>query len=258
VTTQPESQIVERSSFVLVTSTTEIIRGVSRVRVNEAYTEALRAAGLVPLVLPPVPDDLAVRALEGVAGLVLTGGEDMDPALYGQAPHPAAGAPHVMRDQYEIALCRAARDRSVPTLAICRGAQVMNVALGGTLVQDIPDQVRGAIPHAPLNMRDKRVHRVRIDERSLLAAAIGTTDITVNSSHHQSVDRVPDGLRVNARADDGVIEGLESTDPAWWMVGVQWHPEELTATDDAWDRDLFTAFAKRCAMIERQPASVIS
>jgi putative glutamine amidotransferase len=249
---------VERSSFVLITSTTEVIRGVPRVRVNEAYTDALRAAGLVPLVLPPVPEELAVRALDGVAGLVLTGGEDMDPAYYGQAPHPAANAPHVMRDRYELALCHAARDRRVPTLAICRGVQVVNVAFGGTLVQDIPDQVHDAFPHAPANARGKRVHRVRIAEGSLLARAVGATEITTNSSHHQSVDRVADGLRVDARADDDVVEGVESADPAWWMVGVQWHPEELTGTAEAWDRDLFAAFAERCAMAERQPASAIN
>lgn len=256
--TQPESDTVERASFVLITSTTETIREVSRVRVNEAYTESLRAAGLVPLVLPPVPDELAVRALECAAGLVLTGGEDMDPAHYGQPPHPAADAPHALRDSYELALCRAARDRRVPTLAICRGIQVMNVAFGGTLVQDIPALVPGAIPHAPANTRDKRVHRVRIAENSLLARAIGATDITTNSSHHQSVGRVADGLRVTARTDDGVVEGLESAEPAWWMVGVQWHPEELIGTDEAWDRQLFAAFAERCASSERQPAGAVN
>jgi putative glutamine amidotransferase len=230
--------------FVVVTATTELIRGVPRVRVNEAYTDALASAGLLPVVLPPMDPSLASAALNDVAGLVLTGGEDMDPRLFGEQPHPAAGEPHAARDAYELALARTAASLRIPTLAICRGAQIMNVALGGSLIQDLPSQQPSAIDHNPAGKRAERVHRVDVDASSKLARAVCSTLIFTNSSHHQSVHQIGDNLRVTATAEDGVVEGIESTDPAWWMVGVQWHPEELTATAEDWDRRLFGAFAE--------------
>jgi putative glutamine amidotransferase len=228
--------------FVIVTATTEVIRGVSRVRVNEAYTNALVAAGVVPIVLPPVDPAIAVASLTDIAGLVLTGGEDIDPTLFGEPIHPATGAAHHRRDAYELALAREAYERRISTFAICRGAQVMNVALGGTLVQDIPSERPSGIVHDPAGRRAERVHGVEIDPQSQLARVVGAPAITTNSSHHQSVDRVGRDLRVVARAKDGIVEAIESTDPAWWMIAVQWHPEELTATSEDWDRRLFTAF----------------
>jgi putative glutamine amidotransferase len=228
--------------FVIVTATTEIIREIPRVRVNAAYTNALADAGLIPLVLPPLDPALAVGSLRDVAGLVLTGGEDLDPELFGEAPHPATDAPHAARDAYEIALARAAYERRVPTLAICRGAQVVNVALGGSLVQDIPSQEPSEIDHSP-GKRAERVHEVVIDAGSRLARIVGAQRIRTNSSHHQSARRTANALHVTARSEDGIIEALEPRDPAWWMVAVQWHPEELTGTDEAWDRRLFAAFA---------------
>jgi putative glutamine amidotransferase len=238
---------VSKLPLVLVTATTEVIRNVSRVRVNEAYTDSLAAAGVLPVVLPPLEPDLAIRALDGVAGLVLTGGEDLDPVHYGVNPHPAAGAPHGARDAYELALAREARDRGIPTLAICRGAQVVNVAFGGTLIQDIQSERPGTLDHNPEGARRQRVHDVRIEADSLLARAVGTIAIGTNSSHHQSVDRVAPALRVTARTSDGIVEGLEPEVAGWWMVAVQWHPEELTATPEDWDRRLFAAFAERVA-----------
>jgi putative glutamine amidotransferase len=228
--------------FVIVTATTEVIRGVSRVRVNEAYTNALVAAGVVPVVLPPVEPAMAVASLTDIAGLVLTGGEDIDPTLFGEPVHPATGAPHRRRDAYELALAREAHERRIPTLAICRGAQVMNVALGGTLVQDIPSERPSRIVHDPAGQRAERVHGIEIDPHSQLARVVGASAIATNSSHHQSVDRIGRDLRIVARAGDGIVEAIESTDPAWWMVAVQWHPEELTATPEDWDRRLFAAF----------------
>jgi putative glutamine amidotransferase len=229
--------------FVIVTATTEIIRDLPRVRVNEAYTDALSTVGLVPMVLPPIDPTVAAASLVDVAGLVLTGGEDIDPAHFGQARHPATQDAHAARDRYELALAHAAWERRIPTLAICRGAQVLNVALGGTLVQDIPTQRAGSADHAPEGKRAERVHPVEIERESHLARIVGTTSIATNSSHHQSVDRVGRGLRVVGSSPDGIVEALEPTDPAWWMVAVQWHPEELTATPEDWDRRLFAAFA---------------
>jgi putative glutamine amidotransferase len=229
--------------FVIVTATTEIIRGRSRVRVNEAYTDALASVGLVPIILPPGDPGIAAGSLREIAGLVLTGGEDVDPHRFGEEPLPATGEPHHPRDAYEIALARAAHERRVPTLAICRGVQVMNVALGGTLVQDIPTQLKTTINHDQSEQRHDRVHEVRFDSDSAIAGIVNASSIHTNSSHHQSLDRTPADLRVTGRAPDGVIEAVEATDPAWWMIGVQWHPEELTGTTEDWDRRLFAAFA---------------
>jgi putative glutamine amidotransferase len=230
--------------FVILTATTEPLRGRSRVRLNEAYANALAAVGLIPLVLPPVDATMAAAALDGVAGLVLTGGEDVGAEHFGQTPHPAMGAPHAARDEYELALARAARDRRIPTLAICRGAQVMNVALGGTLIQDIPSLLPAAADHDLSARRTERVHEIAIERGSALANVVGDTSIVVNSSHHQAVDELAPTLRVSATSPDGVIEAIEPTNDDWWMIAVQWHPEELTDTPEPWDRRLFSAFAE--------------
>jgi putative glutamine amidotransferase len=228
---------------VAVTATTETIRGLVRTRANVSYTDAARAAGLRPYILPVLRAEDADAMLEGMAGLVLTGGEDVDPARYGSAAHPALGEVHAGRDAFEIALVLAARARRLPTLAICRGVQVVNVALGGSLVQDLPSERPSAVAHDGQADRADRVHEVRIAEGSRLAGAVGTTVARINSMHHQAVSRVGDGLAAVAHAPDGVIEGLEWKVDEWWMTGVQWHPEELTATSEDWDRALFEAFA---------------
>jgi putative glutamine amidotransferase len=235
--------ITNAAPLVIVTATTELVRGRARVRLNEAYVNALVMAGLVPLVLPPIDPSLAAAALAGVGGLVITGGEDVDPALFGQKPHAATGVPHAARDAYELALARSAAEQRIPTLAICRGVQVINVALGGTLIQDIPTQRPTQLQHALSARRTERVHDIAIHADSDLAAIVGATRITVNSSHHQSIDRVADDLRLTATSADGIIEAVESRDADWWMLGLQWHPEELTATPEDWDRRLFAAFA---------------
>ena len=240
--------------FVIVTATTEVIRGVSRVRVNEAYTNALAAVGLLPVLLPPIDTALAVAALAGAGGLVLTGGEDIDPAEFGQPANPATGTPHRARDSYELALARAAFENRVPTLAICRGAQVVNVALGGTLIQDIPSQRHTASDHDPSGKRANRTHDVVVEPRSLLGNIVGCASIRTNSSHHQAADSVSHQLCVTARSRDGIVEALEPYDPAWWMVAVQWHPEELTATAEDWDRRIFAAFAEAVCAAGRAAA----
>jgi len=230
------------SGLVAVTGTTEIIRGALRVRVNASYTDALVQVGLVPLVVPPLAASIAPRVLDGVAGLVVTGGEDVAPARYDEQPHPTVEA-HEGRDESEIALILEAKRRRLPTLAICRGIQVVNVALGGSLVQDIPSQWPNAINHDPGGARDARVHDVRVEAESRLARALGANHLPTNSFHHQALRHVASELCVTARAQDGIIEGAESADPSWWMLAVQWHPEELMNTPDAWDRNLFRAFA---------------
>jgi putative glutamine amidotransferase len=228
---------------VAITATTSVMSGVLRVRANQSYTDSARSAGLRPYILPVLAAGDADAMLEGMAGLILTGGEDVDPARFGAAPHARLGSVHAGRDAFEIALLLAARRRRLPTLAICRGIQVANVALGGTLVQDIPSERPRAERHDGEWARDARVHPVSVTPGSMLAAALGATELPVNSFHHQSIDRAADGLSVTALAPDGIIEGAEWTRDDWWMVGVQWHPEELTTTLEPWDRSLFAAFA---------------
>jgi putative glutamine amidotransferase len=231
---------------VAVTATTEPIRGVVRVRANASYASCLVAAGLRPYVLPVMAAADADAMLDGMHGLVLTGGEDVDPIHYAAAAHPQLGEIHPGRDEFEIALVRAARARKLPTLAICRGIQVVNVALGGSLIQDIPSEWSGALNHDGATARDERVHPVVVDAGSALARALGAQKLPVNSFHHQAVSVVAEAFRVVATAPDGIVEGIESTDAAWWMLGVQWHPEELTTGPEPWDRRLFAAFAAAC------------
>jgi putative glutamine amidotransferase len=233
-----------RAPIIAVTATVETIGHSPRVRVNAAYTNAIHAAGLIPLIVPPIASDgFADGVLEAVDGLVLTGGEDVDPQLFGATRHAATDAANAPRDQCEIALALGARARGMPTLAICRGAQVMNVACGGTLVQDIPTERPGSLVHNRDGDRNARVHAVDLDADRTLAHVLRECRVQTNSFHHQSVDRVGAGLRVTARALDGIVEGIESSDASWWMLGVQWHPEELMATPEEWDRALFAGFA---------------
>ena len=229
--------------LVALSATTKEIGGMMRVRLNEAYVNAVRAAGLTPLVLPPLePTDLDAVA-SAVRGVVLTGGEDVDPAAYGAERRARTTDVHHRRDACELALVDIAHQRRLPTLAICRGIQLVNVALGGTLIQDIPTECPSAIDHDQSKQREMRVHDVSIEPDTKLASAIGDTRISVNSSHHQAVARVATGLRITARSPDGVVEGAEWVGDDWWMVAVQWHPEELVRDTAGWDRGLFRAFA---------------
>jgi len=231
--------------IVALTATTKMIDGMSRVRLNEAYVDAVRSAGLTPLVLPPIDPDEIGDVLDGVAGVVLTGGEDVDPAEYGAERHPTVESVHPRRDACELALVRAVRQRGMPTLAICRGIQVVNVALGGTLIQDIPTEHASQIDHDRPKDRDARLHHVSVEPKSRLAAALGETSLEVNSSHHQAIAKPAAGLKITARSPDGIIEGAEWSDDDWWMLAVQWHPEELTRTAEPWDRGLFRAFSEQ-------------
>jgi putative glutamine amidotransferase len=176
---------------------------------------------------------------------VLTGGEDVDPARYGEMRHEKVHAVNAARDTTEASLVLEARSRGMPVLAICRGIQILNVALGGSLVQDISSQCKTDIAHDEEGPRDSRSHEITVEPDSLIAKAIGTERATVNSFHHQSVKRVAEGMRVTARSPDGIIEGLESTDDDWWVMAVQWHPEEMTDSPEPWDRGLFKAFARK-------------
>jgi putative glutamine amidotransferase len=237
------------SAVVAVSATSDAANGnPHRVRLNNTYVRALESAGLIPLVVPPLVNTESVRAiLARVDGLLLTGGEDVEPSLYRQPRSSRCGEPNLERDHTEIALVKAAREMRLPVLAICRGPQLLNVALGGTLIQDIASEVPGALAHNAREDRAARVHDVSIDADSKLADAIGATEITVNSLHHQSVRDVAPGMRVSAVAPDGIVEGIESDSDDWWALGVQWHPEEMNDSPEPWDRGIFKAFADRLA-----------
>ncbi len=218
-----------------------------RVRVNEAYVRALQSAGLIPLIVPPSLSGDEVRAVvAGVAGVVLSGGEDIDPARYGADRHPATQRSNPGRDATELALVEAAHELKRPLLAICRGLQLLNVALGGTLVQDLGMERPSEIVHPRERARTQRVHSVSVLPGSRLARVVGDASMDVNTLHHQAVDRLAPGLRATAYAPDGVVEAAEAMDD-WWTLAVQWHPEELMDDPKPWDRAIFTAFAAACA-----------
>jgi putative glutamine amidotransferase len=202
------------------------------------YQDSVVRAGGVPLLLDPVGDPGGI--LERVDALVLTGGPDLDPATYGQTPHEKTYGVHRGVDDFEIALAREAIARGLPTLAICRGLQVLDVALGGTLHQHIPEHP-GVEPHGrPGEPHGGRAQEVNVEAGTLLAKVMGTNRPAVTCHHHQSVSELGADLRVVARADDGIVEGLELTGPGGWLLAVQWHPEDTAATDPANQR-LFDA-----------------
>ena len=188
------------------------------------YVRSVDKAGGLPLVLAPVAVDLVGRLLDPVRALVLTGGSDVDPTFYGAIPHPKLGKVFPERDVFEIALCREALRRDLPILGICRGHQVLNVATGGTLIQDIPSEVVGAAEHDPERERWETAHDVRILPGTRLREILGKDKVAVNSFHHQAVDKPGQSLVVSAWSQgDRVIEGIEM--PGRFVLGVQWHPE---------------------------------
>jgi putative glutamine amidotransferase len=216
--------------------------GQTRSGVNANYVRSVLAAGGLPIIIvPDLSPDEAVELFGDCDGLLLTGGEDVDPKLYGAAPHPQLGTVDPRRDANELALVAEARARDLPILGICRGIQLCNVAFGGTLFQDLPSQRPGAVDHDPPAQRAMRSHHVSVTEQSKLAAILGTTEFAANSFHHQAIDRLGAGLVATANAPDGVIEGVESADTNEWLVAVQWHPEELAHEPDAADLKLFAA-----------------
>lgn len=215
--------------------------GAERVEaLNRAYVDALQAAGVIPVLLPTesrLPDDLS-----WASGLLLPGGPDVEPRRYGQEPGPAT-RPEPISDQLEFALAEWALRSRVPLLAICRGLQVLNVALGGSLVQDLPDHAPHPGGQDPPR-RDRPAHRLAVASDSLLGRIVGVDSIQVNSLHHQGIDRLAPDLLATAWAPDGLIEGVELRSESFGL-GVQYHPEELAPHDRA-ARALFEAFAKAC------------
>jgi len=194
------------------------------------YLEAVEAAGGLPLLLPVLAGPGLGELLSRADGLLLTGGGDLDPALYGQAPHPRLGLVSPERDRTELELLAWAVEHQLPTLGICRGAQVMVVGTGGSLVQDIPSQVPHALAHRGEQEPGRVPHPVSLQPGSLVAAALEATRVVVNSTHHQCSDKLGPGLVPTAWADDGLVEAVELSGHPF-LLGVQWHPEELWQED---------------------------
>ena len=220
--------------------------GISPCRKLEDYRQAILHVGGEPRVLDPsMPIE---QALAGIDGLMLTGGDDVAPSRYGEEAHPTVVEAEAGRDEFEIGLINSARARQLPILAICRGVQMLNVACGGTLIQDIPSQLTGALAHSlpvPPNLAYSLAHEVWVEKDSLLSKLmrerLADDTCEVNSRHHQAVKEVARGFRVSATAPDGVIEAIE--DPAAaFCLGVQWHPENFFRTGEF--RSLFEGFVE--------------
>jgi putative glutamine amidotransferase len=213
---------------------------------NQTYVRAVERAGGIPLLIPPLVDEEGLGAVcAHLDGLLLSGGADIAPARYGEEPTPQCEAPEPERDALELALARWALDHGLPTLGICRGMQLLNVASGGTLYQDIATQQPEAQRHPHTDHpRDYRAHTIHVRPDSQLAAILGTTEHAVNSLHHQAVRELGRGVRIVAQAPDGIAEGMEFPEHPF-AVAVQYHPEELEQADEL-SRRLFAAFVRAC------------
>ncbi len=202
------------------------------------YAGAVARAGGLPVALP-LEAELAETYLGHMDGLVVTGGNfDLDPSLFGAADRHRTVKTKDARTDFEMALTKGALARDMPILGICGGQQLLHVALGGTLNQHIPDEVPGALAHEQPNPRDEAGHSVEIVTGTLLHDIVGLDVLSVNSAHHQAARDEPDGVKINARAPDGVIEGMEATAKRF-CLGVQWHPEFEINTGDI---RIFAAF----------------
>lgn len=235
---------VSRLPLIGVTTSISVGKDPERASVNSAYLAAVQAAGGVPVLLPPQLDPRAEEELlSRCDGFLLPGGGDLDPATFNEPPHPTLYEVAPARDRLELTLVGAALEARKPILAVCRGIQVLNVALGGTLFQDVGTDPGTEIQHQQDKAgkpRNEPTHAVKIVAGSRLAQVLGTTDLSVNSMHHQAVKTLGRGLVPVAFAPDTIIEGVELEDAERFVLGVQWHPEELTDRDPA-ARRLFAA-----------------
>jgi putative glutamine amidotransferase len=204
------------------------------------YLRAIEWAGGIPIVIPPLHIQAITPLLDRISGICLSGGPDLDPQSYGAREHPKLGPTEPDLDRFELAIARRADARGIPLLAICRGAQALNVVRGGTLVQHLPD-LGNAIDHRQNAPGEEPTHEVLIEPDSKLAQVLETTRLEVNSFHHQGIAELGRGLRPVAHSDDGMIEGIESPDRPF-CVGVQWHAELLVERPT--ETALFEAFVE--------------
>jgi putative glutamine amidotransferase len=209
--------------------------------VPESYVDAVRRGGGRATLLLPGDDRSPAEILDRSDGLLLVGGGDVEPSRYGAEPSSTMYGLEPDRDAFEVALLHEADARGLPTLCVCRGLQVLNVAFGGTLIQHLPDDPRFMAHGTPSGEEDLR-HDVKLEPGSKLALAVGTDVVTCSSHHHQGLERLGEGLRATGWSEDGLVEAAEREDG--WLVGVQWHPEDTAETDPA-QQSLFDELIRR-------------
>jgi putative glutamine amidotransferase len=218
----------------------------------ERYCRALEQAGGAPVILSPTTSrSVAIRVLDRLDGLLISGGNfDIHPSLYGEKPIKGLGQIKAERTKFELKLARVALKKDLPLLGICGGAQAINVALGGTLYQDIATQLTESIEHQQSRKRHVGGHRIQIRSGTRLAKILRRPFLEVNTTHHQAVKRLGTGLVINATAEDGLIEGIESSRHSF-VLGVQWHPEAL-APKSLDQRKIFSFFVEACRAFRRR------
>ena len=194
------------------------------VEVGMTYVVSVRKAGGIPFIIPITTSDKEIdEYLDRIDGLLMTGGEDVSPLLFGQEPSPFLGTVVPERDTYDLALIRKAVLKGIPVLGICRGIQCLNIAMGGDLIQDIPSEVKDAIQHRQTGPRSYGSHTIMIEKGSLMEKLLGSGEVAVNSFHHQACGKIAPGFKVTAKSSDGIVEAIESPDGKFY--GVQFHPE---------------------------------
>lgn len=212
--------------------------------INNAYLTSIELAGGIPICIPNATEENVEAVLNLVDGLVLIGGADIDPLLFNEEPHRHIGSVVRKRDDSDLLLMKTAYKRQMPVLGICRGQQIMNVAFGGTIIQDIPSQVENTILHKQHSKRGELAHTVAVKTPKFKEIFTEET-YRVNTFHHQSVGKLGEGLLVSAVAKDGIIEGIEHESHPY-CVAVQWHPEELAPNGDVYAQRLFKSFIEAC------------
>lgn len=218
--------------------------GMERIYVNKDYVEAVEKAGGVPLLLPPVEEEQTITQSVALCdGFILSGGGDINPLLFGCHPHPNLGNVHTQLDCSQLALAREILKSRKPLLAICRGAQLLNVALGGTLYQDMSEIGTPVMQHSQIAPRADKIHEVTLSEKSLLRQLFGQ-QLNVNSFHHQCIKQLGKGLVTTAKTADGVIEAIEFSEHPF-TIGIQWHPEMLLTQSDEM-LPLFRSLLENC------------
>ncbi|MCO7127540.1 gamma-glutamyl-gamma-aminobutyrate hydrolase family protein [Sporolactobacillus shoreicorticis] len=222
---------------------------------HKDYITSLTMAGAVPLILPIAPGSCTERYAELCDGFLLSGGCDVNPQFFNEDPTPGCGVFDTERDQAELQLVHESLKRGKPLFGICRGLQVINVALGGTLIQDIDSQLDHPIQHEQKVPRREGSHRVRLEKSTRLYQVLGEQEtIIVNSLHHQSIDKIGAGLKVAAFSSDGIIEAIDMTEKG--LMGVQWHPESMTAGGSDAMLGLFKHFVAACIEMKQANSGV--
>ena len=231
----------------LIGITPVVERSGNQFNISTSNTKAIEQAGGIPFILPLTENEAIIEEIAGkIDGLYLTGGNDIDPTYFGEEPHPKLGGIHPLRDFFEISIVKKMIDLKKPILGVCRGSQVMNVALGGTMYQDIYSQIdHQLLQHQQNAPVDHASHFIEILKGSLLHQIVGEEKIKVNSRHHQANRKVGKGLQQSAQASDGVPEAIEHTEHPF-ALGLQWHPENLLVAGDEPSQKIYTRFIKEC------------